>query len=614
MFEIPINFNFSAEEQQGNQLPSHDQIEKKYTWNLTDIYENDQDWENEFKFVESQLSEYEKFKGTFSLSADHLFTCLKFDENVSIKLHRLSLYSFLSKDLDLSNSHYQSLAGKLQSLSVRFSSECAFIRPEILSIEESKLMSFVNEKEEYKIYKHKFTNMLRVKEHSLPVEQEQIMSLTSDITGAASAAFSLLKNADLEFPSILDENGNEITLSDGRFYAALYSTDRDYRERAYKNYYKPYMAHKNTLASLFTSSIKSYNFVAKVRKYSSTRNMALKANNIPEEIYDNLVETVNNNLAPLHRWTNIRKKVLGLDQLESFDTYVTLFPESKEHYTYDEGVQLCLEALAPLGKEYIDALKLAFDNRWIDVFETKGKRSGAYSSGVSYGCHPYVLLNWNNTLNDVFTLAHEMGHNMHSYFTEKNQAYIYADYPIFLAEVASITNENILLDYLIKKADSKEKKLALLENYVTKIVTTFYRQTAFAEFEHKTHKIVESGESLTPEILCKLYHELNSKYWGEGLKSNVEESYTWSRVPHFYYGFYVYQYATGLAASEMLADNAIKKGQEGVDSIMKFLKSGKSDYAINILKTAGVDMTSPEAINAVIRKMNELLDEIESLI
>ncbi len=599
---------------ESGQLPSRSDIEAKYTWNLADVYVNDEAWEKDFKSVEEGLTQYKKFEGKLTSSSAELLKAVKFDDEISMKIQRLYLYASLSRDLDLSNSAGLARYDRISALYSKVGSASAFIRPELLSITREKIDKYLTENKELKVYSHVFDNLFRMKEHTLPTEQEKLLAEASQVTQVPGNTFGVFTNADLQFPTVKDEKGNDIKISAGRYTAALYSTDRDYRERVYKGFYKPYMDYKNTLSTLFNGEIKTHIFNANARKYKTAREAALDANSIPVAVYDNLIKSVNENLEPLHRWATIRKKVLGVTELHPYDAYVTLFPAVKEDYPYDKGTQLCLDALKPLGEQYIKDLNLAFNSRWIDVYETKGKRSGAYSSGTTYGVHPYVLLNWNDQLNDVFTLAHEMGHNMHSYYTGNTQPFPYADYTIFLAEIASTLNEALLLDYLIDNAKTKEEKLSLTEKYITNIVTTFYRQTMFAEYEQKTHEMVERGEALTPEVLTPMYKELVQRYWGPDMVVDEEEAYTWARIPHFYYNFYVYQYATGYAASQELAQKIKNEKQPAINKYLNFLKAGNSDYPINVLKTAGVDMTSPEPVNQTIKKMNELLDQMEKLL
>ncbi len=592
-------------------LKQRELIEDKYKWDLTPIYDSLNDWEQELNYVEQNFLKIKEFEGTLGFSAEKLLECYKFSEELEIKLDRLGLYAFLSKDLDLDNKTYQEIYGRLHSLGTLISQAFSFITPEIMSIPEYKLNTFINENEDLKVYRHYFDNLLRSKEHILSKELENLLALSGNITPTASNAFSFLKNTDIEYPIIKDENGDDFQISDGRFSSALFSTNREFRKEVYKNYYTPYKKFQNTFSALFTGSIKSYIFKAKARNYNSTLELCLKPNNIPIEVYHNLVETVNNNLAPLHRWAALRKKILKLDELHPYDTYVTLFPEIKKKFAYNEGVDLVVKSLEILGDEYLLPLKDAFANRRVDVYETKGKRSGAYSSGTTFGVNPYVLMNWNDELSDVSTLAHELGHNMHSLFTGHSQPYVYASYPIFLAEVASITNEALLLEYLLKNAQTKIEKLSLLEMYANKFVTTFYRQIGFAEFELRTHQLTEKGEALNSDTLSKLYGSIYQKYWGKDMVMDEEEQYTWARVPHFYYGFYVYQYATGLAVAEQMAENIIKDNKTGINSLMKFLKAGRSNYPIDVLKDSNIDITNQSTIENCISKFDRIITEIE---
>lgn len=597
------------------EVPTRDEIEEQYKWNLADIYSSDDEWEKDFKFVEQSISGYTRFEGKITESADNLLACLKFDEEISIKLERLYLYSMLSKDADMRNAKYQGMDDRIKSVYSKVLTASSFIKPELLKTDESKLLSFINSNPDLKIYKHSFDDLLRFRKHTLEREQEELLAMASEVTQVPYNTYSLFTNADLKFPKVADENGNEMEMSHSRFYSALYSKDRNYRERAFKAYLKPYMDNVNSFTSLFNGNLKANIFYSKARKYNSAREAALFKNNIPISVFDNLVEAVNKNISPMYRWASLKKKLLNLDELHPYDVYVTLFDQKLEKkYSYEEAKQIVNDSLKIMGDDYLTSLNKAFDNRWIDVYETKAKRSGAYSSGTTFGVHPYVLLNWTDLLNDVFTLAHEMGHNMHSYYTGLHQPYTYANYSIFLAEVASTFNENLLLDHLIKISETKEEKLFLLEKYLNNITTTVYRQVMFAEFESLTHFKAENGEALTPDVLCKLYKDVYQKYWGPEMQIDEEESYTWARVPHFYYNFYVYQYATGFAASEALALKVKTVGKPAVDKYLHFLKSGSSDYPINILEKAGVNMNSQEPILAVTKKMNQIIDEIENLI
>lgn len=608
------NFKYFETEKQSSGLIKRDVIESKYKWNLKDIYSSDKEWESQFSEAEEKSNGLIEFKDTLGESSENLLRCLKYDEEIGIILDRLHLYAMLSHDLDLSDEEHQGMYDRLMVLASKISASSSFIKPEILKIQEKKLYSFIKENKDLHIYKHLVDDLLRTKAHTLNAEEEKILANVSPALQVASSVFGLLTNADLKFPTIVDENGVEIEITHGRYSSAMYSIDRGYRKRFYENYYVPYIQYKNTLGALFSGNIKADYFNSQTRKYSSSREAALDANNIPISVYDNLINSVSSNVEALHRWANLKKNYLKLDTFHSYDAYVTLFPSVKREYSYEDGMKLVLDSITPLGKDYVNDVKFAFDNRWIDVFETKAKRSGAYSSGSTFGVHPYVLLNWSNELNDVFTLTHEMGHNMHSYYTGKSQPYPYANYSIFVAEVASTVNEALLLDYLIENSKSKDEKLFLIEKHINNIVTTFYRQTMFANFEQIVHEKNQNGEALTPELLSKLYGDLHLQFWGDAMTLDKEEVLTWSRVPHFYYNFYVYQYATSFAASEAISIKIKNEGQSAVDKYLSFLHSGSSDYPINVLKNAGIDMTISEPIISVTKKMNDLLDRLEKLI
>ncbi len=615
MFKYSLIQFFYSQENQSAEIPNRDAIDEKYKWNLKDIYSSDEEWEKDFRWVEKNISGYSQFENKLSSSAENLLACLKFDDETGIKLERLYLYSMLSKDSDMKAAKYQGMDDRIKTIYSKVLAASAFIKPELLSIDEKIIFAMLGSNPELEIYRHNFDDLFRFRKHTLDKEKEELLALAGDVTQVAYNTYSLLTNADLKFPVIDDDANNKIEMSHSRFYAALYSKDRAYRERAFKAYLTPYVENVNALGAMFNGNIKSNIFYARARKYNSAQEAALDKNNIPLSVYSNLVDTVNKNFQPMYRWASLKKKLLGIDELHTYDVYVTLFDTKNEKkYSYDESKQIVLDSLKIMGEDYLASIRKAFNNRWIDVYETKAKRSGAYSSGTTYGVHPYVLLNWADLLNDVFTLAHEMGHNMHSYYTGLNQPFTYANYSIFLAEVASTFNESLLLEHLIKISTSKQEKLFLLEKYLNNITATFYRQVMFAEFEATTHNKVENSEALTPDVLCKLYKDVYQKYWGPEMIIDVEETYTWARVPHFYYNFYVYQYATGFAASQVLAFKVKTEGEQAVNKYLDFLKAGSSDYPINILKNAGVDMNSQEPILAVTKKMNQLLDEIENLI
>ncbi|HPB83844.1 MAG TPA: oligoendopeptidase F, partial [Spirochaetota bacterium] len=508
---------------------------------------------------------------------------------------------------------YQGMNDRIRNLYTVAGSKASFILPEINNAPETIIQEAMAS-HGLAEYGHFFNDIKRKKAHTLSEKEEMLMALSSSVTGGAYEIFSIFSDADIKFPSVEGENGESIEMSHGRFYAALYSKDGDYRERAYKAFYKPFIDYANTFSVIFNNNLKGKIFNSRARNFGSSLEAALHSNNIPVAVYDNLISTVSDNLAPMHRWAEIKRRMLKRDKIHPYDSYVTIFDNTEvKKYTWEEARGLVNDSLQLMGAEYLEALNRAFDSRWIDVYETAGKRSGAYSSGCTYGTHPYVLMNFTGLLNDVFTLAHEMGHNMHSWFTGQNQPFVYADYSIFLAEVASTFNESLLLEHLIKTSATRGEKLMLMEKYLNSVTATFYRQTMFAEFERTVYSRVEAGEALTATELRVLFKELYSKYWGPAMNVDDEEEYTWARIPHFYYNFYVYQYATGMAASEALVGLVKKEGQPAVDRYLGFLKAGKSKYSIDILKDAGVDMTQPQAVKAVIEKMTSILDEMEGL-
>lgn len=607
---ISFSINFAQQS-----LLNRSDIPEKYKWDLTKIYASEEDWEKDFATLKRKKDEYIKFKNIFLANADNFYKYLLFDEENKIKLEKLNLYASLDKDLDLSDTKKAERFDRIQTLASEIYQESSFFEPMLLQTDKKIIDSYIAQKEELNIYKLYIDDIYRQKEHTLSENEEKILASAVPLMDAPYDIFSVLTDSELEFPIIEDENGNKITLSHGRFYSALYSKNREYRQRAYKGYYLPFMKYKNTYAALFNSNLKTKIFNAKNRKYNSPLEAALSKNNIPVEVYYNLIKSVNENLAPLQRWMALRKKIMLLSDFRIYDTYVNLNIVDDRKFEYEEACGLVIEAFRPLGHDYVDKVKYAINNRYIDVYETKNKRSGAYSSGSSYRMHPYILLNWNNNLEDVFTLAHELGHNMHSLYSGSYQPFVYSDYTIFLAEIASTFNEALLMEYMLSTVKDKKFKLALIERYISNIVFTFYRQALFAEFEMIVYQKAQEGEYLSSEKLCKIYRELLSRYWGPDVIIDEEETYTWARVPHFYYNFYVYQYATGIAASQFFISKLKKEKSSFADLyINKFLKAGSSKYSLEILNDLGLDFSKPDAIIALALRMNELIDEYEKLL
>ncbi|WP_042455311.1 oligoendopeptidase F [Neobacillus dielmonensis] len=595
-------------------LPARSDIPAEETWKLEDIFADDQEWEKEFQEVSKLIPGVKEFEGKLDESADTLYSALKYQDQLLERLGILYTYAHMRYDQDTTNSFYQGLDSRIQNLYTQAASQLAFIVPELLSIEESKVNGFLKEKPELKLYEHALEEINLQKPHVLSAEQESLLAEAGEVMDASSNTFGMLNNADIEFPSITDEKGEEVEITHGRYIRFLESKDQRVRRDAFKAVYKTYGQFKNTFASTLSGNVKKDNFFARVRKYNSARHAALSANNIPETVYDNLVKTVNENLHLLHRYVKLRKKVLGLDELHMYDLYTPLVKNVEMEIKYDEAKELVLKGLAPMGEEYLNILKEGFENRWVDVHENKGKRSGAYSSG-SYGTHPYILLNWQDNVNNLFTLAHEFGHSVHSYYTRKNQPFPYGNYSIFVAEVASTCNEALLNDYLLKTIDDEQKRIYLLNHYLEGFRGTVFRQTMFAEFEHMIHQKAQNNEALTADSLTSMYYELNKKYFGEeDIVIDEEIGLEWARIPHFYYNYYVYQYATGFSAATALSKQILEEGEPAVKRYIEYLSAGSSDYPIEVLKKAGVDMTSAEPIKNACKEFEEKLNELEQLL
>lgn len=596
-----------------NQLPERKDIAVEDTWRLEDIFATDQAWENEFKDIQDSLPKGEQYKGKLGESADVLWDALQFQDGITERLGRLYTYSHMRYDQDTGNTFYQGMDDRAKNLYSQASSVFSYIVPEILSIDEETINRFMDEKEELKLYEHVLKEINLQRPHVLSAEQEALLAQASEVLSASSNTFGMLNNADLRFPSIKDENGKEVELTHGRYTRFLESADRRVRKEAFEAMYKTYGQYKNTFASTLAGTVKKDNFYAKVRNYSSAREAALSANNIPESVYENLVGAIHDNLDLLHRYVRLRKKILGVEELHMYDLYTPLVKDVKMEIPYEDAKNYVLNGLAPLGEDYVSVLKEGFENRWVDVHENRGKRSGAYSSGA-YGTNPYILMNWQDNVNNLFTLAHEFGHSVHSYYTRKNQPYQYGDYSIFVAEVASTTNEALLNDYLLKEIDDEQKRIYLLNHYLEGFRGTVFRQTMFAEFEHLIHKMAQDGVALTAESLTQTYYDLNKKYFGEDIVIDEEIGLEWSRIPHFYYNYYVYQYATGFSAAAALSSQILEEGQPAVERYLGFLEAGSSDFPIEVLKKAGVDMTSPEPIKAACKVFEEKLTELEQLL
>lgn len=590
-----------------------DEIEARYKWKLEDIYSHEEDWENDFKQLKEQMQEIEMQVGTLGESAEKLLSALTLLEKVNRRIEALFVYAKMRKDEDNNNSHYQTLFDRAQGLMVQLGSATSYVVPEIIAIPEEKLRDFMLQNRDLEVYGKFFDELLRQKEHILSPAEEKILAMAAELSIVPKNIFSMFNNADIKFPVIKDEQGEDIELTKGRYGRLMESDDRRVRKEAFAGLYGSYTKMRSTLASTLSSSVKTDIFYARARKYDSALQASLDQDNISQEVYDNLINSVHNNMDHMYRYMKLRKKMLGLDQLHMYDIYTPLVKEFKLEVAYEEAKNNVLQGLSPLGSKYLSALQTGLESGWIDVYENEGKTSGAYSWG-SYDSHPYVLLNYDNKLDDVFTLAHEMGHSMHSYYSNQTQPYIYSQYSIFVAEVASTVNESLLIDYLLKKSADPREKMFLINHYLEQFRGTVYRQTMFAEFEKIIHEEVEAGRALTPDDLCRIYRELNTLYYGPAVVLDKEIDMEWSRIPHFYSAFYVYKYATGFSAATAIKEMILEEGQPAVDRYLEFLSSGSSDYPVQVLQKAGVDLTNPEPVDKALQYFGELVSELEALI
>lgn len=589
-------------------------IEQKVedTWCLEDMFESDDFWEEEFGRLQRMIFQYEDFEGTLGESADRLLEYLKFNDETNLLMERLYVYANMRYHQDMANSMYQEFAARAQKLMVEMSGASAFAEPEILEITTEKINVFFNENPELETYKRYISEILRGKNHTLDKKTETILAKSRQMANAAENIFSMYNGADIKFPSITTEEGEEIEITHGNFVPLLESTDREVRKAAFEGVYETYGKMRNTLAATFAANLDQANFYAQVRKFSSAREMYLYGSNIPESVYDNLIETVHKNMDKMHKYVSLRKKILDVSELHMYDLYTPIAKAPDTKYSFEAAKDIVLEGLAPMGEEYIKVLEEGFDNRWIDVYENEGKRSGAYSWGA-YGTHPYVLMNYHGTLDHVFTLAHEMGHAIHSYYSDANQPYVNAGYKIFVAEVASTCNESLLIQHLLKITEDEEEKTYLINHFLEQFKGTLYRQTMFAEFEKIAHSMVQNGEGVTADRLCGIYYNLNKEYFGDDIVIDKEIELEWARIPHFYNPFYVYQYATGLSAAIALSKRILEEGKLAVEDYMKFLTGGSSQDPIELLKIAGVDMTSSEPIETALELFGNLLEELQKI-
>lgn len=594
-------------------LLKRSEVKVEDTWKLEDLYEEEALWEEEYKEVEKLIDDCKKYTGKIGESAESLLGFFKLKDKMNMLFERVYVYANQRFHQDTSDGKYQAMSAKAQNLGNIMGAACSFFEPELLAMDSAKLQEMVNGNEELKRYKRAVDNVLWEKEHILDARLEEVLAKTDEIASCPSDVFSVFNNADIKFPSIKDEEGKKITVTHGNFIHFMESPDRGVRKEAFEAVYHTYGSFKNTLAALFQGNVKASVFEAKMRGFSSSLEKALFFNHIPAEVYDKLIDAVHENLDTMYRYVALRKKVLGVEELHMYDVYTPLLPAYDKKFTFEEAKETVKKGLAPLGEQYIALLEEGFSNRWIDVYENEGKRSGAYSWGA-YGTHPYVLLNYQGNLDSVFTLAHEMGHALHSYHSDEAQDYVYAGYRIFVAEVASTCNESLLIHYMLEHAESKEEKAYLLNHFLDQFKGTLYRQTMFAEFEKITHEKVMTGEALTADVLCEIYFELNKKYFGPDMVSDEEIAMEWARIPHFYEPFYVYQYATGFSAAIAISRKILAGDKEVLEGYFKFLRGGSSLDPVDLLKLCGVDMTTPAPVGEALALFSELVAELEEII
>ena len=594
-------------------LPTRDEVDQTLKWDLSRIFKNDEAWEKEYQTVKSEISKLAKLKKNFSQSGKNLYEGITAILNVERKLETLYVYATMSSDVDTSNSHYLGYVAKAQTLLSDFSAATAFVDPEILSIPPATLAQFIKDEPRLKDYAHRLETVTNKRPHTLPAAQEKIIAAAQNALESSANTFNVLTNSDMQFGFTQDDNGEMVQLSDGLYSLLIQSQDRNVRKNAFTTMYEAYGQFENSLASTLAGTTKQHNFDAKMHKYSSAREDALSKNNVPTIVYDNLIKEVNKHLDLLHRYVALRKKILHLPDLQMYDMYVPLTGEPALSYTFEEAKEEAKTALRPLGEDYLSHVDYIFNNRVIDVVESQNKVTGAYSGGA-YDTDPYELLNWEDNLDSLFTLVHETGHSVHSWYTRHTQPFIYGDYPIFVAEIASTTNENILTEYFLDKETDPKTRAFILNHYLDSFKGTLFRQTQFAEFEQFIHETDVKGEPLTAQVLDDFYGQLNQHYYGNSVEPGGDIALEWARIPHFYYNFYVYQYATGFAAATALANNIVHGTPAQTQAYINFLKSGSSDYPTEIMKRAGVDMTKVDYLEDAFATFETRLTEFEKLI
>lgn len=595
-----------------NSIPLRSQADKEYTWHTNDLFATDEIWKEHYDNLDKKSSQIELYKDSMTKDGKSLYECLQFYNVLFEELDRIYVYAYMKFHEDSTNTKYQQLSGMADSLAVKLMSNSSFIVPKISELSAEQINIFISKCSELKIYSHFLEGILRQKNHTLSESEEKILAASDEIASSARTIFTMINEADMTFPDVADSNSKTYSLSHGKYVSYLESGDRVLRKSAFDALYTTYLKQNNTLAATYNASVKKDIFYANVRHYSSALEFALEDDNIPISVYDNLIDAVHESLPLMHKYISLRKKLLGVEELHMYDLYAPLVSDIDWKISFEEAKSTVKKALAVMGNDYTNALQEGFDNGWIDVYENKGKRSGAYSWGA-FGGHPYVLLNHNDTVNSMFTVAHEMGHALHSFFTWKKQPFVYSGHKIFVAEVASTCNEAILMEYLLKTEPDQKKQLYLINYFMEQFRGTLFRQTMFAEFEKISHEMSASGIPLTCENLSEVYHNLNKLYFGDDIVIDEYIDIEWARIPHFYNAFYVYQYATGYSAAISLSKGILNEGQPAIDRYLDFLSKGSSEYSIDLLNGAGVDMTTQKPIMDAMEVFKGLLNKMESL-
>lgn len=592
-------------------IPKRSEVPEEFKWALEDIYPTDEAWEKDLEKLKAIPEKVTSYKGRLGESAEALYEFMQLSDEISVLCDSLGNYAQRRADEDTANPKYQGYMGQIMNAYVEINSAGSFETPELIDIPEETINSFYEQKPELKLYKRQLDRVRRKKEHILSEAEERIIALTGEMGQSPENIYSMFSDADLKFADAVDKDGKAHQVTHGSYIPLVQSSDRVLRKSAFESMYAAYGSYKNTCAAILNGQIKAVQFYSKARRYNSSLEAALDGNEVPVEVYTNLIQAVHENMHYMYDYVALRKKLLGVDELHFYDLYTPVVSDVDMKISFEEAKETVLKALAPMGEDYLAILKEGFENRWIDVYENEGKTSGAYSAGARV--HPYVLLNHKDTLNCMFTLAHEMGHAIHSYLSNKNQPVVYSDYVIFVAEVASTCNEALLMQYLLKNTEDKKEKAYLINYFLEQFRTTLYRQTMFAEFELKINEMCAAGESLTAEKCCEIYGELNKLYFGDGIVLDEDIKLEWARIPHFYYDYYVYQYATGYSAAIALSQRILKEGEPAVKDYLSFLKGGCSADPITLLKIAGVDMSTTKPVSDALEMFGELIKEMETL-